>query len=967
MKTGLKKIILTVLLAVALVFAFGLIIMLQNHATLTRDNTGDETLKQEEVSRTLTEIRRNWNDMERRIQERYKVDATLSALALRNILEEKGDQGIARYSNGAVVKVENGKITAPEGIDEKLGLTEEQLAGREGLFASPKDPGTLVVYSLIDEPFYYVQWFEDTNPEREVEEAVDIPGILRKAETAYDVYALCAKEDSDEEGGVKILYSNEVFTDLEQIFEETEAPDVTVEETDTEGEYESGTLSLYNGTFRYTKAPLPEINGYLVLLAIQPNLYVKALEQSSYMLTAMILFFAGLLSAGFSLYYFVRKNVLTPALEQRYAPAAIRRFACLYGIVGTVLIFLSGLLIYALAGLYDDSAKGMERLRMLEESADMSNERVKQTFDRFIDVYVDYGMNIAEAMDNYPELRERQILETLADSISASSITLYDANGKETASSGDYIGLSLSKDPESTTYDFRRVLNGVPYVAHDKETDETTGLEEIRIALRIKDAEDPSRYGAMIVSVDPALFSLDLSEMIETALDDLSGENTVLSIVDAETGEILLSSEESKAGRDISALGLDENDLKGSLIKNTEMDNKSWFVTSRELEPYGAEGSPLGSRHLIAYYSSVKKSAAAGMLASAATGSVLFLLFYGILAWVVLKDYTEDFFEKNKKIGKVLDPALTGRSGIRKYFDSILPERVGLISMEVIIAVYLLQLVPLANFKTGVMRNSVYFYIVSGQWEKGLNLFAVSGILLLLGETVLTVILIRLVLGVLSSFMGSRGKTICRLIQSLVMYLALFLFIIYALTYIGVSMSVILGAIAALGIAVSLGAQHFIADIIAGLTMVFEGTVHVGDIVDLGIGMKQYHGEVREIGMRFIRIQTRNGDIVTLSNRDITMATNMTQMNSRCVCTFEIFSDYPIEDIEELLRRELPEIGEKDRRILAGPVYDGVTAFGSGTMTISVTTECNERDVDAVQNIVNKSLLQLFRQNGYPI
>ena len=108
------------------------------------------------------------------------------------------------------------------------------------------------------------------------------------------------------------------------------------------------------------------------------------------------------------------------------------------------------------------------------------------------------------------------------------------------------------------------------------------------------------------------------------------------------------------------------------------------------------------------------------------------------------------------------------------------------------------------------------------------------------------------------------------------MYVALFAFLIIACTYIGISMAVILAAIGTLGIAVSLGAQHFVSDVIAGLTIVFEGTFHVGDIVDVGVGGKEYHGEVKEIGLRFIKIRTNDNSIVTLSNRDINMVNNMT-------------------------------------------------------------------------------------------
>ena len=180
-------------------------------------------------------------------------------------------------------------------------------------------------------------------------------------------------------------------------------------------------------------------------------------------------------------------------------------------------------------------------------------------------------------------------------------------------------------------------------------------------------------------------------------------------------------------------------------------------------------------------------------------------------------------------------------------------------------------------------------------------------------------------------------------------------------------MAAILTVIGTLGIALSLGAQHFVSDIIAGLTMVFEGTVHAGDIVDLGVGVKLYHGEVREIGLRFISLQTLDGNIVTLSNRDINMTTNMTRLNSRCTIEFTVSSEYPIEEIEEMLQRELPKIGEMDRRILNGPVYNGIIALEGGSMTLLVTAECREEDLAGVQLVINRSLQRIFTQNGYRI
>ena len=218
------------------------------------------------------------------------------------------------------------------------------------------------------------------------------------------------------------------------------------------------------------------------------------------------------------------------------------------------------------------------------------------------------------------------------------------------------------------------------------------------------------------------------------------------------------------------------------------------------------------------------------------------------------------------------------------------PIRNALITVQGIFAFGALMTTVLLVAPSSGKRMPLFAYIFSDQWARGVNLFAVTSIVILLLEVVAVLILLKLIVQVISMICGTRGETICRLIRSLILYVALFAFVIIALTDIGISMAAILTAVGTLGIAVSLGAQHFVSDIIAGLTMVFEGTVHVGDIVKLGNGSKVYHGEVREIGLRFIRIQTSDGNIVTLSNRDIDMTTNMTTMNSRCTCSFTISS-----------------------------------------------------------------------------
>ncbi len=73
------------------------------------------------------------------------------------------------------------------------------------------------------------------------------------------------------------------------------------------------------------------------------------------------------------------------------------------------------------------------------------------------------------------------------------------------------------------------------------------------------------------------------------------------------------------------------------------------------------------------------------------------------------------------------------------------------------------------------------------QWEgRGGNLFAVTSIVILLLEVVAVLILLKLIVQVISMICGTRGETICRLILNLMNYIAVIVFLFFALQYIGI-------------------------------------------------------------------------------------------------------------------------------------------------------------------------------------
>ena len=961
------RVVLTMLLAAGLVVVFGWLVALRNYRSLSLEAEKEEPLTREAVNDTLHNLSEAWNEYESKIISRYEVEAVFASFALQSIMDD-ADAIAESQEDGLIVSIQDGELVSSDPVVSTLGLDASLFQGKHGSFAAPNQPSTFVAYSRIgDTSDYFVKWYEDTIIDEIVKETVDVPAILRWTEITYDVPAVYVSCDPDSGEITEILYkNNRFFSDCESLAD----LGLTQKDLEKDGVEASGSLLFDEARYSYVSGKSAKPAGYVVLLEPVPNLFAKAFVQGGYMIAALIILLTSLLVAGFSLYPYVLNNILTPEEERAYTPSHVRSVASVFGILGAVIIALCGMFSYALNEIYDDALRGRGRLEMMQDSISMYTERYNRNIQSFHDIYLDYGNLIAEFLDTYPQLRNSEVLSTLADSISASSITLYDSDGHETVSSGRWNGLELSEDPDSSTYDFRRILRGVPSIVHDPEIDEVTGLNEMRLGIQIHDDADKDQCGVMMICVDiPTMTNheIDPEQSVRQILSNLSDDRTTLWIADAHTGRILVSSKEQLEGDDITSLGFGESDLKDTLMKTQSTEEGSFLITSASMETPEILDWTGVSAGMIAYCKGPKTPVLLGMIGLAATGCILFLLIYSLLSWLVFTGYTVDFFETYKHVKGAADPKKK-LNRIRRAIASATPARKGIVAMEITTAFALLEIVLIVNSNSSAAKNTVYRYISAGDWERGFNLFSIAAIVILLSKTAMLVIGLRFLLTICATFSGSKGKTIFRLIANVILYVALIFFLIKVFEYLGFSPATIVAGIGSLGLAISLGAQNFVADIIAGLTYVFEGTVHVGDNVKIAVpGSPVHRGKVVEVGVRCVKLLTREGDLITCSNRDIKSIQNRTQLNSLVICEIEVSTAIPADEMEQILKTELPKTGQNDRRILSGPTYNGIISIGNGTMVLSVSAECSEEDYYYVRDRLNVCMQRIFMEHGYSI
>lgn len=126
------------------------------------------------------------------------------------------------------------------------------------------------------------------------------------------------------------------------------------------------------------------------------------------------------------------------------------------------------------------------------------------------------------------------------------------------------------------------------------------------------------------------------------------------------------------------------------------------------------------------------------------------------------------------------------------------------------------------------------------------------------------------------------------------------------LDQLGVQVSALIAGVGVAGIAIGLGAQTLIKDVINGLFILVEGQYAVGDVVRVA-GVS---GQVIEITPRRTVLRDLDGNVHVIPNSAITVATNMTQGFSRV--NLNVLVAY-----EEDLGRVIPVINEECERLAA--------------------------------------------------
>ena len=111
----------------------------------------------------------------------------------------------------------------------------------------------------------------------------------------------------------------------------------------------------------------------------------------------------------------------------------------------------------------------------------------------------------------------------------------------------------------------------------------------------------------------------------------------------------------------------------------------------------------------------------------------------------------------------------------------------------------------------------------------------------------------------------SGAASVSRLVRWLVDLIVLFAGLLFTLHHFGINLTATLAGLGVGGIAVALAAQKTLENVIAGVSLIADRAIGVGDVLNMG----DIQGTVVEVGLRSTRIRTVDRTVVSLPNGQI--------------------------------------------------------------------------------------------------
>jgi small-conductance mechanosensitive channel len=205
-----------------------------------------------------------------------------------------------------------------------------------------------------------------------------------------------------------------------------------------------------------------------------------------------------------------------------------------------------------------------------------------------------------------------------------------------------------------------------------------------------------------------------------------------------------------------------------------------------------------------------------------------------------------------------------------------------------------------------------------------------------------------------------KGLTLVPLLESLSQYVLYFGSVLMMLRVFEIDTTPILAGAGVIGLAVGLGAQSFVADVVAGFFILFENQFLVGDMIQIGDAV----GRVEAINIRCTQIRDESGKLVIIPNGQIKTVVNFSKGYVNAVVDIKAPTSTSLEQVMRDMAEAGKRLRERRREVMGETVIKGLVDLTPNDMTIRAVTKVHPGTHLTMQQEYRKILKEVFDENA---
>jgi small conductance mechanosensitive channel len=209
----------------------------------------------------------------------------------------------------------------------------------------------------------------------------------------------------------------------------------------------------------------------------------------------------------------------------------------------------------------------------------------------------------------------------------------------------------------------------------------------------------------------------------------------------------------------------------------------------------------------------------------------------------------------------------------------------------------------------------------------------------------------------------ARARTLAQVLRSVTTVLVVIVATLMIMQELGLPIAPLLASASVVGVALGLGAQSLVRDVVAGMFMIVEDQYGVGDSVDVGAAS----GSVEAVGLRVTRLRDVNGTVWYVRNGEIMRVGNQSQGWSRAVLDVNVGYGEDVDRVEQLLLRIAQELRTEAKYgvyFLEDPEVWGLEAMTPDSVVIRLVVKTYPQQQTPVARELRRRIMQRFEAEG---